>query len=85
MEGRLTIPPAQTSSPRWEYTFDGVVVGWVEEIRIRRSTRRFYPAVGVHPVTSHRLLLEVSADRAEIVRVLADFRESHEAYARHIR
>jgi hypothetical protein len=85
MEERLTIPAARTSLPRWEYTADCVVVGWVEEVRIGRSTRRFYRAVGVHPATGHHVVLEVSADREERVRVMADFHENPEAYARHIR
>jgi hypothetical protein len=85
MEERLTIPTGRTSLPRWEFTLDGVVVGWVEEVRIGPSTRRFYRAVGVHPATGHRVVLEVSADREERVRVLADFHKHPEAYARHIR
>jgi hypothetical protein len=85
MEERLTVPISRTSLPRWEYTLDGIVVGWVEEVRIGRSTRRFYRAVAVHPETGHRVVLEVSADREERVLVLADFRAHPEAYARHIR
>jgi hypothetical protein len=85
MEERLTVPIGRTSLPRWEYTLHGVVVGWVEEVRIGRSTRRFYRGIGVHPATGRHVVLEVSADRAERVRVLADFHEHPGAYARHIR
>jgi hypothetical protein len=85
MDERLMIPQSRTALPKWEYTWEGEVVGWVEEIRIGHSTRRFYRATGVHPVTGGRVVLENGTDREERVWILMDFHEHPDRYHHHLR
>jgi len=79
------IPQTRHSLPCWEYSLDGTVVGWVERVRIGKSTRVFYKAIGLHPITGKRVSLENSTDRDERIRVLAAFHHDPSRYSRHYR
>ena len=82
---RLMVPMSRTALPRWEVsTTVAGVIGWVQESKIGRTTRRFFHAYGVHPVTAKAANLENYADLEQAVAVVEDFHYRPGEYARFI-
>ena len=69
--------------PEWEVTDEaGQVVGWIEERHLGTS-RPFYALIGMHPVTSETIPLELSTDREERLQRLAEFRADPNRFHMH--
>jgi hypothetical protein len=70
--------------PEWEVTDDdGRVVGWVGERHFPTADRPFYDLAGVHPGTSERVELQLSADLGERLAKLEEFLRDPDAFAQH--
>ena len=78
------IPVSRTALPRWEVSAEAIIIGWVQEHRIGRSTVIFYKAFGIHPETHQIVNLENSTDRDERVRIILEFHERPEMFSQHI-
>jgi hypothetical protein len=63
---------------RWEIFEDGKPIGWVQTLKIGRSSVVFYQLTGVHPVTGEHVTLEASADFDERLEALRRLREHPE-------
>jgi hypothetical protein len=83
MDVRLMIPATRTALPRWEVSLEGGVVGWVQESKIGRTTRRFFHAYGVHPGTGATVNLENYSSLDEAVGTLEEFHEYPDRFKRH--
>jgi hypothetical protein len=64
--------------PRWEVSYGGeatgwVVIGWIEEQRLRGARNPFFFATAVHPSNGRVYRLEGNIDFDERVNVIADF------------
>jgi hypothetical protein len=82
---RLMNPVRRTSLPKWEISLDGVVIGWVERVKIGHSTGQFYRALAVHPTTGRVVNLENSTDRDERIRVVRIFHSYPDEFEQHVR
>jgi hypothetical protein len=85
MDVRLMNPLRRTSLPRWEISLDGLVIGWVEQVKIGHSSVLFFRALGVHPTTGRVVNLENSSDRDERIRVVRTFHSYPEEFEQHVR
>ena len=77
-------PASRTALPRWEVSLDGVVLGWVQQQKIGRSSSVFYKATGIHPVTGAHVNLENSIDFEERCETVVDFHRRPMEYARFV-
>jgi len=85
MAVRLMTPASRTALPRWEVSTPAAgVIGWIQESKIGRSSRRFFHAYGVHPATGKTANLENYADLERAVAVLEDFHQHPKNYARFV-
>lgn len=70
--------------PSWEVSdAAGVVVGRLDEVHLPTAGRPFYRLTGRHPTTGELIDLQLSTDRDERLRVLADFLEDPTRHAQH--
>lgn len=73
-EIRLMLPEKRNALPRWELKRDGIVVGWIHEVHIGRTTRPFFTCIGVDLENGNLVNLGNSADFGDRVRVVHEFR-----------
>ncbi len=70
--------------PSWEISdAAGVVVGQLDEVHLPTAGRPFYRLIGRHPRTGELIDLQLSTDRDERLRVLADFLDDPTRHAQH--
>ncbi|WP_344754744.1 hypothetical protein [Gryllotalpicola koreensis] len=79
---RLMWPKRRLDLPEWEVMVGGRIVGWVRQVRIGRSSVVFFEATGM--LDGERVRLEVTADRDERFRVVAEFSVAPQRYRRHL-
>lgn len=70
---RETVRTKRNASPEWEVSLHGVVIGWVRQESVGRSSRPFYRATGIHQPSGESVNLELSTDREERVETLCQF------------
>jgi hypothetical protein len=81
--------PRPSERPRWEVSYGceatgWVVIGWIEEQRLRGASNVFYFATGIHPVTGKHHRLEGNIDFDDRVNVIADFHQDPMTSRQHL-
>lgn len=64
--------------PRWEVSYGSeatgwIVIGWIQQERLRGAKNPFYFATGIHPKTRKHYRLEGATRFDDRVNVIADF------------
>lgn len=73
-----------TEQPRWEVRLDGVVIGWIQQERLRGASNVFYFATAVHPTTGRQHRLEGNIDFDERVQVILAFHRDPMSSEQHL-